>query len=130
MPADSLAHECRHQPERHVDRDLDILVDGVTPTTHDLEQILDQTFPVWGEGLSREAYGKYNRAQCATPWGAANLRRCALVGDEPLTRRTTVQIDVRFNANRLSAGCPPLSRNPGSEFLNHNVRLPSVPIVL
>lgn len=47
-----------------------------------LEQILDQTFPVWGEGLSREAYGKYNRAQCATPWGAANLRRCALVGDD------------------------------------------------
>ncbi len=47
-----------------------------------LEQILDQTFPVWGEGLAREAYGKYNRAQAATPWGAANLRRVALVDED------------------------------------------------
>ena len=46
-----------------------------------LEQILDQTFPVWGEGLVREAYGKYNRAQAGTPWGAANLRRFALVDE-------------------------------------------------
>jgi predicted N-acetyltransferase YhbS len=44
-----------------------------------LEEILDETFPVWGEGLAREAYGKYNRAQFATPWGAANLRRVAIV---------------------------------------------------
>ncbi len=47
-----------------------------------LERILDQTFPIWGEGLAREAYGKYNRAQAGTPWGAANLRRCALVDDD------------------------------------------------
>jgi predicted N-acetyltransferase YhbS len=46
-----------------------------------LEQILDETFPVWGEGLARDAYGKYNRAQAETPWGAANLRRVALVDD-------------------------------------------------
>jgi GNAT superfamily N-acetyltransferase len=44
-----------------------------------LEEILDETFPVWGEGLAREAYGQYNRAQLATPWGAANLQRVALV---------------------------------------------------
>ena len=44
-----------------------------------LEEILDETFPVWGEGLARDAYGKYNRAQLATPWGAAHLRRVALV---------------------------------------------------
>lgn len=46
-----------------------------------LERILDQTFPVWGEGLARDAYGRYNRAQLATPWGAASLRRVALVDD-------------------------------------------------
>jgi predicted N-acetyltransferase YhbS len=46
-----------------------------------LEQILDQTFPVWGEGLDRDAYGRYNRAQFATPWGAVNLRRLALVDE-------------------------------------------------
>ncbi len=44
-----------------------------------LERILDVTHPVWGEGLSREAYGQYNRAQLATPWGAAHLQRVALV---------------------------------------------------
>jgi predicted N-acetyltransferase YhbS len=55
----------------------------VIPATGELlEQILDQTFPVWGEGLAREAYGKYNRAQASTPWGASNLRRFALVDDD------------------------------------------------
>jgi hypothetical protein len=44
-----------------------------------LEEILDETFPVWGEGLARDAYGNYNRAQCSTPWGAAHLQRVALV---------------------------------------------------
>jgi len=44
-----------------------------------LEQILDETFSLWGEGLERDAYGKYNRAQLATPWGATHLRRVALV---------------------------------------------------
>lgn len=44
-----------------------------------LEQVLDETFPVWGEGLEREAYSKYNNAQLATPWGAQHLRRVALV---------------------------------------------------
>lgn len=44
-----------------------------------LEQILDETFPIWGEGLEREGYGRYNRAQLATPWGTARLRRVALV---------------------------------------------------
>jgi GNAT superfamily N-acetyltransferase len=45
-----------------------------------LERILDETFPVWGEGLDRRAYGRYNRAQLATPWGSKHLRRVALVG--------------------------------------------------
>jgi len=46
-----------------------------------LEEILDETFPVWGEGLQREAYGRYNRAQLATSWGAGHLERVALVDD-------------------------------------------------
>lgn len=46
-----------------------------------LEEILDETYPLWGEGLDRDAYGKYNRAQLATPWGAGHLRRVALVDD-------------------------------------------------
>jgi GNAT superfamily N-acetyltransferase len=44
-----------------------------------LEEILGESFPIWGEGLSREGYARYNRAQLSTPWGVANLERVALV---------------------------------------------------
>ncbi len=52
----------------------------VVPAAGDLlERILDDTFPIWGEGLDRAAYARYNRAQLATPWGSTHLRRVALV---------------------------------------------------
>jgi len=54
-------------------------MDVVAATGELLQEILDETFPIWGEGLARDAYGKYNRAQSATPWGVAHLRRVALV---------------------------------------------------
>ena len=44
-----------------------------------LEQILDLTFPIWNEGLSRAAYGQWNRAQLRTAWGQDHLHRLALV---------------------------------------------------
>src|SRR5579862_1554843 len=44
-----------------------------------LAEILDATFDIWNEGLDRSAYGRYYRAQSATPWGRARLRRTALV---------------------------------------------------
>src|SRR5262245_1357506 len=44
-----------------------------------LERILDATFPVWHDGLTRRAYGQLNDAQMRTAWGAANLHRMALV---------------------------------------------------
>jgi predicted N-acetyltransferase YhbS len=43
-----------------------------------LEHLLDDTYPVWGEGLSRSAYGAWNRAQMATRWGQDHLRRVVL----------------------------------------------------
>src|SRR5262249_14971042 len=46
-----------------------------------LEQILDDTWPIWNEGLNRPAYGRYFTAQLATPWGRDHLRRVALVED-------------------------------------------------
>ena len=59
----------------------------VVPATGDLlERILDDTFPIWGEGLDRAAYARYNRAQLATPWGATHLRRVALVDERPAAR--------------------------------------------
>src|SRR5262245_35511239 len=44
-----------------------------------LEQVLDATFPVWHDGLSRDGYARLNAAQMRAPWGAAHLRRVALV---------------------------------------------------
>jgi GNAT superfamily N-acetyltransferase len=46
-----------------------------------LEQVLDETFPTWHEGLTRRAYGQLNAAQMRTSWGSRNLDRYALVDD-------------------------------------------------
>lgn len=51
-----------------------VLADGAL-----LERILDDTFPVWHEGLSRDAYSKWNRGQLRTPWARQHLQRFALV---------------------------------------------------
>lgn len=44
-----------------------------------LERILDDTYPLWNDGLSRESYGRFWAAQLKTAWGAAHLDRVALV---------------------------------------------------
>jgi GNAT superfamily N-acetyltransferase len=44
-----------------------------------LEEIIDATFPLWNEGLSRAAYGQWNAAQMRTEWGRDNLHRFALL---------------------------------------------------
>ncbi len=44
-----------------------------------LDEILDGTYPIWNEGLTRVAYGKWNAAQLRTPWGKDHLHRFALV---------------------------------------------------
>src|SRR3990170_726969 len=43
-----------------------------------LEQVLDDTFPLWNDGLSRENYAKNWAAQLKTPWGQSHLDRRAL----------------------------------------------------
>jgi predicted N-acetyltransferase YhbS len=48
------------------------------------QQIYDETWPIWSEGLSRAAYERYNRAQMATPWGKTHLDRLALVDGQTL----------------------------------------------
>jgi GNAT superfamily N-acetyltransferase len=49
-----------------------------------LDEILDGTYPVWGEGLDRGAFGRWNRAQMDTPWGRGHLGRVALVDETGL----------------------------------------------
>ena len=43
-----------------------------------LERILDDTYPLWHDGLSRQNYGRYWAAQKKTVWGQAHLDRVAL----------------------------------------------------
>jgi GNAT superfamily N-acetyltransferase len=50
-----------------------------------LDRILDDTYSIWNDGLSRHAYGRFYAAQVATAWGRAHLRRLALMeGDDIL----------------------------------------------
>ena len=44
-----------------------------------LDGILAESHAIWSDGLTREAYAKYNAAQMRTAWGARHLRRVALV---------------------------------------------------
>jgi predicted N-acetyltransferase YhbS len=46
-----------------------------------VERVLDDTFPVWHEGLSREAYSKWSRGQLRTPWGREHLRRFVMLDE-------------------------------------------------
>ncbi len=68
----------------------------ITATGPLLERILDGTYPIWNEGISRSAYSRWNQAQMATAWGRDHLRRVALVeGDRVLASAK----DYRFQAH-------------------------------
>jgi len=64
-----------------------------------LEQILDHSFPIWNEGLTRPAYGQWNTAQLRTPWGRQHLQRFALLSDEGelLASAKRYRYDVRVD---------------------------------
>ncbi len=64
-----------------------------------LDHIFDNTFPVWNEGLTRAAYGQWNKAQLRTPWGSRNLRRFALLDDDGslLASAKRYRIDVTLD---------------------------------
>jgi GNAT superfamily N-acetyltransferase len=64
-----------------------------------LEHILDHTFEIWNEGLSRAAYGQWNRAQLKTLWARAHLQRYASVDDSGRLLATAKQyrLDVRVD---------------------------------
>jgi predicted N-acetyltransferase YhbS len=57
----------------------------VAATGQYLEQILDETFPIWNDGLDRRHYARFWEAQLRTPWGAAHLDRVALVENGRVT---------------------------------------------
>jgi len=46
-----------------------------------VERVLDDTFPVWHEGLSRDAYSRWSRGQLQTPWGREHLQRFVMLDE-------------------------------------------------
>lgn len=92
----------------------------ITATGQVLDQILDDSWPQWNDGLTRQAYGRYNEAQLRTPWGASHLARVALVDNSRLLAsakryRFMVQVDGRELA-ALGIGAvftPPAERGRG-----------------
>jgi predicted N-acetyltransferase YhbS len=63
-----------------------------------LGQILDATYGIWHEGLSRKAYERYYAAQRATPWGRSHLDRLALVdGDTILASAKRYRFDATLD---------------------------------
>ena len=63
------------------------------------QRILDHTFPIWNEGLSRESYSRWNEAQLRTAWGRSHLQRIALVNDsgDLLATAKRYRFDVRVD---------------------------------
>lgn len=85
-----------------------------------LRQIFDETWPIWGEGLSRQAYERYNRAQLAVPWSRTHLDRVALTdGETLLASAKHYRLTLRLNgADAPCAGIgavftPPAVRGQG-----------------
>ena len=64
-----------------------------------LDHILDNTCPIWSEGLTRTAYAQWNNAQLKTKWGRDHLQRFALVDDDGglLASAKRYRIDVRLD---------------------------------
>jgi predicted N-acetyltransferase YhbS len=68
-----------------------------------LEQILDHTFTIWNEGLTREAYSRWNAAQLRTRWGRTHLQRFALVDErgELLATAKRYRFDARLDGRAV-----------------------------
>jgi GNAT superfamily N-acetyltransferase len=63
-----------------------------------LEQVLDDTHPLWSDGLSREHYAKSWAAQLKTPWGQQHLDRVALVdGPHVLSSAKRYDLSLRLD---------------------------------
>ncbi len=56
----------------------------VPATDSHLSQILSETFPLWGDGLTPRRYAAWNRAQSRTSWGQAHLQRVAWIEGDAL----------------------------------------------
>ena len=63
-----------------------------------LDQVLSDTYPLWGDGLSLDSYGRYWAAQMRTPWGQQHLDRVALVdGPHVLASAKRYDLSLRLD---------------------------------
>jgi predicted N-acetyltransferase YhbS len=63
-----------------------------------LDHVLRDTYPVWGGGLSFDAYVRYQRALRRTPWGEAHTERVVLLdGSRPLASAVRHDLTARID---------------------------------
>lgn len=69
-----------------------------------LEQILRESHDIWSDGLTRQAYERFNAAQTRTAWGSRRLRRFALLGDagDVLSSAKRYDFDARLDGRDIS----------------------------
>ena len=66
-----------------------------------LDTILDASFTIWHEGLTREAYGRWYTAQLKTPYGRRRLKRMALVDrGDVLASAKLYEFDAHLDGRR------------------------------
>jgi GNAT superfamily N-acetyltransferase len=74
-----------------------VLAEGAT-----LDRILDDTYSIWNDGLSRPAYARFYTAQVATPWGRTHLQRYALLdGAEVLASAKVYRFDAALDGQAV-----------------------------
>jgi predicted N-acetyltransferase YhbS len=75
-----------------------VVAELVPATDAYLQQILDDTFPIWNDGLERERYARFWEAQLATPWGSTHLDRVAIVdGDAVVCSAKRYDLSARID---------------------------------
>jgi len=81
-----------------------------------LDRILDDTYEIWNDGLSRRAYGQLYAAQRATPWGKMRLSRLALVdADELLASAKLYRYEAVLDGHSINiAGLGAVFTSPAS----------------
>lgn len=68
-----------------------------------LDTILEETYPIWGEGLSLSAYRAWNRGQMSTRWGQSHLHRVALTdGGDVLASAKRYDFEAQAGADVVS----------------------------
>src|SRR5580765_1922402 len=68
-----------------------------------LDRILNDTYQIWHDRLSRHAYGRFYAAQVATTWGRGHLQRLALMdGDAVLASAKLYTLEATLDGRPIT----------------------------